>query len=151
MRLTPQRIAIVEIIAAKQGHVTADEVYAGIHTRFPYVDISTVYRTLEFLTHLGVLNVIDMGGGRAEATTDDDAVDVWLASDGTVSQITLRLREPTEAAIDERLQALEQQLEDIEATLSEIRAFEAQCKRLLDQGLAPAKASARRRQTAKSD
>lgn len=66
VRLTPQRIAIVEIIAAKQGHVTADEVYAGIHTRFPYVDISTVYRTLEFLTDLGVLNVIDMGGGRAE-------------------------------------------------------------------------------------
>ena len=66
VRLTPQRIAIVEVIADKQGHVTADEVYASIHARFPYVDISTVYRTLEFLTDLGVLNVIDMGGGRAE-------------------------------------------------------------------------------------
>lgn len=66
VRLTPQRIAIVEIIAGKRGHVTADEVYAGIHARFPYVDISTVYRTLDFLTDLGVLNVIDMGGGRAE-------------------------------------------------------------------------------------
>lgn len=46
--------------------MTADEVYARIHERFPYVDISTVYRTLDFLTDLGMLNVIDMGGGRAE-------------------------------------------------------------------------------------
>ncbi|MFO1321122.1 MAG: MerR family DNA-binding transcriptional regulator [Burkholderiales bacterium] len=38
------------------------------------------------------------------------------------------------ASLRRRREALEQQREDIEATLTEIRAFEAQCKRLLDTG-----------------
>ncbi len=66
VRLTPQRVAIVEIVTAAEGHITADEVYDQVHARFPYVDISTVYRTLEFLTDHGILNVIDLGSGRAE-------------------------------------------------------------------------------------
>lgn len=66
VRLTPQRVAILEIVTATEGHITADEVYAGIHPRYPYVDMSTVYRTLEFLKDQGILNVIDVGNGRAE-------------------------------------------------------------------------------------
>jgi Fur family ferric uptake transcriptional regulator len=66
VRLTPQRVAILEAITRKDGHITADEIFATIHPLFPYVDISTVYRTLEFLTEQGVLNVIDLGAGRAE-------------------------------------------------------------------------------------
>lgn len=66
VRLTPQRVAILEAIVQKDGHITADEIFDHIHPLFPYVDISTVYRTLEFLTEHGVLNVIDLGTGRAE-------------------------------------------------------------------------------------
>lgn len=75
-----------------------------------------------------------------------ELLDIYDAAHDEGEQLTQFL-----ATLRKRREALEQQLEDIEATLSEIRAFEAQCKRLLDQGLAPAKASARRRQTAKSD
>jgi DNA-binding transcriptional MerR regulator len=50
-------------------------------------------------------------------------------------------------ALRKRREALEQQREDIEATLAEIRAFESQCRRLLEQqGDPPA---ARRRRAAK--
>jgi DNA-binding transcriptional MerR regulator len=38
------------------------------------------------------------------------------------------------ATLSRRRELLEQQLEDIEATLTEIRSFETQCRRLLDRG-----------------
>ena len=66
LRITPQRVAILEAITEKDGHITADEIFARITPLFPYVDISTVYRTLDFLTENGLLNVIDLGAGRAE-------------------------------------------------------------------------------------
>lgn len=66
VRITPQRVAILEAITEKDGHITADEIFARINPLFPYVDISTVYRTLDFLTENGLLNVIDLGAGRAE-------------------------------------------------------------------------------------
>lgn len=48
------------------------------------------------------------------------------------------------ATLRKRREALEQQREDIEATLTEIRAFEAQCRRLLDSGTGARPARARR-------
>ena len=50
-----------------------------------------------------------------------------------------------------RREALEQQREDIEATLSEIRAFESQCKRLLDHGAPAQRGGVRARSAAHSD
>ncbi|MBI1395405.1 MAG: MerR family transcriptional regulator [Betaproteobacteria bacterium] len=52
------------------------------------------------------------------------------------------------ATLRKRREALEQQREDIEATLTEIRAFEAQCRKLLD---APAPRVTRRRTPADSN
>ncbi|MCW5851039.1 MAG: transcriptional repressor [Anaerolineae bacterium] len=66
LRITPQRVAILEAITDKDGHITADEIFARINPLFPYVDISTVYRTLDYLTENGLLNVINLGTGRAE-------------------------------------------------------------------------------------
>lgn len=40
------------------------------------------------------------------------------------------------ATLSRRRELLEQQLEDIQATLTEIRSFESQCRRLLDRGVA---------------
>jgi Fur family ferric uptake transcriptional regulator len=74
-RLTPQRQLILEALfacasqaaekpehpEASQGHhqptrhVTADEIHAYIHERFPQINLSTVHRTLELLEELGLV------------------------------------------------------------------------------------------------
>lgn len=51
--------------------------------------------------------------------------------------------------LGKRREALEQQLEDIEATLGEIRAFEAQCRRLLE--VPAGRAASRVRNASRSD
>jgi Fur family transcriptional regulator, ferric uptake regulator len=64
-RRTASRQAIVECLVEADGHVTADEVAAEVQRRFPSVNISTVYRTLDALEELGLVDHVHLGHGRA--------------------------------------------------------------------------------------
>lgn len=75
-----------------------------------------------------------------------ELLDIYDAAHDESEQLTQFL-----ASLRRRREALEQQREDIEATLEEIRAFEAQCKRLLDQKPAPAKRPPARRTPARAN
>jgi Fur family ferric uptake transcriptional regulator len=63
-RLTPQRLMVVSAIENSEDHISADEVYSQVVARYPNVNISTVYRTLELLKRLGLVTETDLGGGR---------------------------------------------------------------------------------------
>ena len=65
-RLTPQRLMILEAVQLGDDHISADEIYARVHERYPHVNISTVYRTLELLKHLGLVVETDLGEGRVK-------------------------------------------------------------------------------------
>lgn len=57
-KATPQRVAVVEALAAEQ-HQSFD----AIHARCPGVGMVTVYRTLDLLSELGALRRLDLGDG----------------------------------------------------------------------------------------
>ncbi len=63
-RLTPQRIMVLSAIEKSDSHISAEEIYAGVVAKYPHVNISTVYRTLELLKRLGLVTETDLGGGR---------------------------------------------------------------------------------------
>ena len=63
-RLTPQRMMVLEAIEASEDHISAEEIYAQAHSKYPYLNISTVYRTLELLKEEGLVAETDLGGGR---------------------------------------------------------------------------------------
>ncbi len=63
-RLTPQRIMVLSAIEASDSHISAEEIYAQIVAKYPHVNISTVYRTLELLKRLGLVTETDLGEGR---------------------------------------------------------------------------------------
>jgi Fur family ferric uptake transcriptional regulator len=70
-RLTPQRRVILETIERARHHTTAEDVARRVAERFPGVDASTVYRTLELLEQEGLVT----------HTHFDDGVTRWhLAS-----------------------------------------------------------------------
>jgi Fur family ferric uptake transcriptional regulator len=62
-RLTPQRMMVVEALHGADKHVSAEEIYAQVRARYPYANISTVYRTLELLKQLGLVTEIALGDG----------------------------------------------------------------------------------------
>ena len=63
-RLTPQRIMILTAIENSNHHISAEEIYAQIVAKYPNVNISTVYRTLELLKRLSLVTETDMGEGK---------------------------------------------------------------------------------------
>ena len=63
-RLTPQRMMILAAIENSDDHISAEKIYAQVVAKYPNVNISTVYRTLELLKRLGLVTETDFGGGR---------------------------------------------------------------------------------------
>lgn len=63
-RLTPQRLMILSAIEESDSHISAEEIHARIVARYPNVNVSTVYRTLELLKRLSLVTETDLGEGR---------------------------------------------------------------------------------------
>jgi Fur family transcriptional regulator, ferric uptake regulator len=68
---TPRRAIITALLEADQ-HVTAEALVDGVRRANPEIHISTVYRTLETLTELGVINHVHLGHGPAVYHLTDD-------------------------------------------------------------------------------
>jgi Fe2+ or Zn2+ uptake regulation protein len=63
-RITPARRAVVTILVDEHGHLSADDLVERVHRRVP-VHRATIYRTLDTLERLGVVEHTHLGHGRA--------------------------------------------------------------------------------------
>jgi len=61
-RITPQRLAILKILAESQGHPGAEDIYALVKTDFPTTTIATVYKTLAVLKSIGEVLELEFSG-----------------------------------------------------------------------------------------
>jgi len=64
-RVTTARRAIVAALLQSSGHVTADELTATVQAAQPDVHSTTIYRCLEALEELDVVDHVHLGHGRA--------------------------------------------------------------------------------------
>jgi Fe2+ or Zn2+ uptake regulation protein len=62
---TVRRAVITALVTAEDHHVTADDLAAAVQVEHPDVHRSTVYRTLDALEQLGVVDHVHLGHGRA--------------------------------------------------------------------------------------
>jgi Fur family ferric uptake transcriptional regulator len=60
-KVTPQRLMVLTALRHRDGHATAGEIFQQVRAAYPYVDISTVYRTLASLKDLRLVTETDMG------------------------------------------------------------------------------------------
>ncbi len=58
-RITPQRLAILRILAASQRHPSVDEIYKEVRAEFPTTSLATVYKTIALLKELN--EVLELG------------------------------------------------------------------------------------------
>ena len=66
LRWTPQRQAVIEVLAASDGHVTGAELVERCRARDATTTPSTVYRTLDVLEQLGLVRHGHGADGREE-------------------------------------------------------------------------------------
>ena len=55
IRLTPQRLAIAEVVVNSADHPTVREIFERVRDFFPYVTLATVYPTLGVLEQAGIV------------------------------------------------------------------------------------------------
>lgn len=65
-RLTPQRESVLAVIADSKSHLTAEQVMARVRERYPHMNKSAIYRSLDLLVKLGLVTQTDLGRGRIE-------------------------------------------------------------------------------------
>ena len=72
LRITPQRIAIVDYLLKTEDHPSAELIHKIVRKRFPMVSLSTVYKTLDLLKEKKLVNEIEVEGeARFDAHTNE--------------------------------------------------------------------------------
>lgn len=62
-KMTPQRLMIVRALRHADGHMSAAQIVDQVRGDYPFVDVSTVYRTLDVLKRMRLATSTDMGSG----------------------------------------------------------------------------------------
>ncbi len=60
-KVTPQRLAVYEMLARENVHPTAEVLFAKLQVKYPAMSLATVYKTLEILEKIGVINTLNVG------------------------------------------------------------------------------------------
>jgi len=86
-RLTPQRQLVLEAVG-ELGHATPEEIVTAVRRTASGVNISTVYRTLELLEELGLVQHAHLGHGAStySVTSDDDHVHLVCRDCGGIEE-----------------------------------------------------------------
>lgn len=61
IRITPQRVAILEFLASATSHPTAEDIYRAIEVKFPGMSVATVYNNLRLFTEIGFVKEMNYG------------------------------------------------------------------------------------------
>lgn len=61
IRMTTQRLAILEYLAIDGNHPTANDIYKALKTDFPNMSFATVYNNLNFFMEAGILQELPFG------------------------------------------------------------------------------------------
>jgi Fur family ferric uptake transcriptional regulator len=102
LRLTPQRQLILEAVH-ELGHATPEQVHNYVRERVAGVNITTVYRTLELLEKLGLVNHTHLSHGSPtyHAAGEDQHVHLVCRGCGSISEVDPSVMQP----VTERLMA----------------------------------------------
>jgi Fur family ferric uptake transcriptional regulator len=87
-RLTAQRQLVLEAVG-RLGHATPEEIVGAVRETATAVNISTVYRTLELLEQLGLVQHTHLGHGAPTYSipSDDDHVHLVCRDCGGVDEV----------------------------------------------------------------
>lgn len=62
--MTPQRLAILQVLEDSHGHLSALEIFERASRQMPGMTEATIYRTLDFLVANGLALIAHIGSGR---------------------------------------------------------------------------------------
>jgi Fur family transcriptional regulator, ferric uptake regulator len=102
-RVTPTRRSLLAALAeAEHHHLTAQDLTASVHLAHPEVHLSTIYRSLDSLEEIGVVDHVHLGHGRAVYHLADEPHQHLVCEEcGAVVEVPDRVFAPFAAEIQE--------------------------------------------------
>ncbi len=65
-KFTPQRKMVLQVLTEHSGgHLSADEIHSLVKRKYPDIGVATVYRTLDLLASLNIIQKINFGDGKS--------------------------------------------------------------------------------------
>ncbi len=61
LKVTPQRIAVYNMLCHSMEHPNAEMIYKTLEPTNPTMSLATVYKTLDFFKHLGLVQELNVG------------------------------------------------------------------------------------------
>ena len=58
-RITPQRLAVLKILAESKGHPSAEDIFKQVKPNFPTTSLATIYKTVHLLKEIGEVVELD--------------------------------------------------------------------------------------------
>jgi Fur family ferric uptake transcriptional regulator len=101
-RVTPQRQLVLEAVR-RLNHASPEEIFADVHQTAQGVNVSTIYRTLELLEHLGLVTHTHLGHGapRYHLASEEPHVHLVCQVCERVTELPPDAARPLVAALDE--------------------------------------------------
>jgi Fur family ferric uptake transcriptional regulator len=102
LRVTMQRLLVLDALRAARGHATAEEILASVAAHHPAFNLATVYRNLDLLAHRGVVARTHLGGTAWVYELAGETTHHHLVCEvcGGVSQLDDRILAATRAIIE---------------------------------------------------
>ena len=74
-KVTPQRLAVYDVLAHTKVHPSAEMIFNRLQPNYPTMSLATVYKTIEILKDLGLVQILNAGEDsfRYDADTSDHA------------------------------------------------------------------------------
>lgn len=102
MRMTPQRQLVLDAVRELE-HATPDRICAHVQHNAPAVNITTVYRTLDLLSELGLVRHTHLGhGAPVYSTQDHEHLHLVCHQCGEVAECPRELLDELGATVRER-------------------------------------------------
>lgn len=60
-KVTPQRLAVYEALASTHSHPSAEMLYNELRPKYPSMSFATVYKTVEILNKINVIQILNTG------------------------------------------------------------------------------------------
>lgn len=65
LRSSKQRQSILDVLSQNASHLSAEEIYQTVKQLHPSISLGTVYRNLEILTEIGLIDRVSFADGKS--------------------------------------------------------------------------------------
>ena len=88
-KVTPQRLAVYDVLSRTKAHPNAETIYNKLQPNYPTMSLATVYKTLDILSEIGLVQVLNVARRVSAMMRTQKAIPMCIVYSAAGSMISL--------------------------------------------------------------